>query len=193
MEFATLEWVDWFNNRRLLEVMGHRPPAEGKWRTIANGSTRHWPRDSNETVSGRPGAVQFYEIRRNFQTYGAHGLLDRLSGPGGPHPNRVPAVVEEAISPHHGPSIPRRVAGRAGASADGHSGVGRRTARGVAAPRFVHQARTAIAAGQGHLGTQHRAHRGSDPAPGALQPGVPRTPHPIPTRWWPWTPSLSAR
>ena len=31
---------------------------------------------------------QFYEIRRNFQTYGAQGLLDRLPGPRGPHPNR---------------------------------------------------------------------------------------------------------
>ena len=28
VEFATLEWVDWFNNRRLLEPIGHIPPAE---------------------------------------------------------------------------------------------------------------------------------------------------------------------
>jgi transposase InsO family protein len=28
VEFATLEWVDWFNNRRLLERIGHAPPAE---------------------------------------------------------------------------------------------------------------------------------------------------------------------
>jgi putative transposase len=28
VEFATLEWVDWFNNRRLLEPIGHMPPAE---------------------------------------------------------------------------------------------------------------------------------------------------------------------
>ena len=27
-EFATLEWVDWFNNRRLLEPIGNIPPAE---------------------------------------------------------------------------------------------------------------------------------------------------------------------
>ena len=27
-EFATLEWVDWFNNRRLLEPIGFIPPAE---------------------------------------------------------------------------------------------------------------------------------------------------------------------
>ena len=27
VEFATLEWVDWFNNRRLLEPIGNLPPA----------------------------------------------------------------------------------------------------------------------------------------------------------------------
>ena len=30
VEFATLEWVDWFNNRRLLEPMGNIPPAEAE-------------------------------------------------------------------------------------------------------------------------------------------------------------------
>ena len=43
---------------------------------------------------------QFYEIRRNFQTDGAQGVLDRLPGPRGPHPNRVAAEVEEAILAH---------------------------------------------------------------------------------------------
>lgn len=28
VEYATLEWVDWYNNRRLLEPIGHVPPAE---------------------------------------------------------------------------------------------------------------------------------------------------------------------
>ncbi len=28
VEFATLEWVDWFNTRRLLEPLGYVPPAE---------------------------------------------------------------------------------------------------------------------------------------------------------------------
>ena len=28
VEFATLEWVDWFNHRRLFETIGHIPPAE---------------------------------------------------------------------------------------------------------------------------------------------------------------------
>ena len=28
VEYATLEWVDWFNNRRLLEPIGNVPPVE---------------------------------------------------------------------------------------------------------------------------------------------------------------------
>jgi putative transposase len=28
VEFATLEWVDWFNNRRLLEPIGNTPPVD---------------------------------------------------------------------------------------------------------------------------------------------------------------------
>ena len=32
VEFATLEWVDWFNNRRLLEPIGYIPPAEAEER-----------------------------------------------------------------------------------------------------------------------------------------------------------------
>ena len=35
VEFATLEWVDWFNNRRLLEPIGGIPPAEGEARYYA--------------------------------------------------------------------------------------------------------------------------------------------------------------
>ena len=32
VEFATLEWVEWFNNRRLLEPIGNMPPAEAEAR-----------------------------------------------------------------------------------------------------------------------------------------------------------------
>ena len=35
VEFATLEWVDWFNNRRLLEPIGNIPPAEAEQRYYA--------------------------------------------------------------------------------------------------------------------------------------------------------------
>ena len=40
---------------------------------------------------------QFYEIRRNYQTFGAEGLIDKLPGCKGPHPNRVSKEVEKAI------------------------------------------------------------------------------------------------
>ena len=40
---------------------------------------------------------QFYEIRRNFQLYGSQGLIDRLPGTRGAHPNRVSKEIEEAI------------------------------------------------------------------------------------------------
>lgn len=52
---------------------------------------------------------QFYEIRRNFQIYGSEGLLDKLPGATGPHPNRVSEEIEAAIleyslvNPTHGP------------------------------------------------------------------------------------------
>jgi transposase InsO family protein len=35
VEFAMLEWVDWFNNRRLLEPIGNIPPAEAETRYYA--------------------------------------------------------------------------------------------------------------------------------------------------------------
>jgi transposase-like protein len=52
---------------------------------------------------------QFYEIRRNYQTFGAAGLVDKVRGPKGPHPNRLAPEIEQAILDHalehptHGP------------------------------------------------------------------------------------------
>jgi hypothetical protein len=43
---------------------------------------------------------QAYEIRRNFQTYGADGLIDRLPGPRAPYHNRVAPEIEKAIVAH---------------------------------------------------------------------------------------------
>ncbi|MGR3435892.1 MAG: IS3 family transposase [Shimia sp.] len=36
VEYATLEWVDWYNHRRLLAPIGHVPPAEAEARYHAN-------------------------------------------------------------------------------------------------------------------------------------------------------------
>ena len=30
VEIATLEWVDWYNNRRLFQALGNIPPAEAE-------------------------------------------------------------------------------------------------------------------------------------------------------------------
>jgi putative transposase len=35
VEYATLGWVDWFNNRRLLEPIGNILPAEAEERYYA--------------------------------------------------------------------------------------------------------------------------------------------------------------
>ena len=50
---ATLRWVDWFNNRRLLEPIGHVPPAEYKALTM---SQPDWP-DSHQRPSDFPGPI----------------------------------------------------------------------------------------------------------------------------------------
>jgi putative transposase len=44
VEYATLEWVDWFNHRRLLEPIGHVPPAEFE--------TAYWRREAPGTIEG---------------------------------------------------------------------------------------------------------------------------------------------
>jgi hypothetical protein len=58
VEYATLEWVDWFNHRRLLEPIGNVPRAEWDWPIIV--SKMSWPLrpDSNPEVSRKVGAVQ---------------------------------------------------------------------------------------------------------------------------------------
>ena len=41
VELATLEWVDWFNHRRLLEPIGNIPPAEAEDRYYAGLEQTH--------------------------------------------------------------------------------------------------------------------------------------------------------
>jgi putative transposase len=44
VEYATLEWVDWFNHRRLLEPIGHVPPAEFE--------TTYWRKQTPDSIDG---------------------------------------------------------------------------------------------------------------------------------------------
>jgi len=43
VEYATLEWVDWFNHRRLLEPIGHLPPAEFE--------AAHWRKEGPRSIT----------------------------------------------------------------------------------------------------------------------------------------------
>lgn len=60
VEFATLRWVDFFNNRRLLEPIGYVPPAEYEasyYQQLAGGGARRHPDPSNQldgTAAERP-------------------------------------------------------------------------------------------------------------------------------------------
>jgi putative transposase len=50
VEFATLNWVDWFNNRRLLEPIGYVPPAEYEasyYQRLEGGGARRHPQADN--------------------------------------------------------------------------------------------------------------------------------------------------
>lgn len=42
VEFATLEWVDWFNHRRLMRPIGDIPPAEAEERFYATLDQPAW-------------------------------------------------------------------------------------------------------------------------------------------------------
>jgi putative transposase len=51
VEFATLDWVDWFNTRRLLEPIGYVPPAEYEaeyYALASQGGARRHPDPGNE-------------------------------------------------------------------------------------------------------------------------------------------------
>jgi hypothetical protein len=62
VEFATLEWVDWFNNRRLLEPIGNIPPAEPSNATTPCWNNTPWRHNLNQMASGKPGAVQLIAL-----------------------------------------------------------------------------------------------------------------------------------
>jgi hypothetical protein len=51
VEFATLEWVAWYNGSRLLEPLGYVPPAEFETLPRPSGRTRrHGSSDATESL-----------------------------------------------------------------------------------------------------------------------------------------------
>ena len=79
VEFATLEWVDWFNNRRLLEPLGYVPPAEYEAAYYRSQKPQPARLDSRNRVSGKPGAVH---LRGRFPPSSArrHGARPPVAG-----------------------------------------------------------------------------------------------------------------
>jgi len=58
VEFATLEWVSWYNTQRLLEPIGYIPPVEYEATPIGASRLPPGGRESPKQVSGKPVAVQ---------------------------------------------------------------------------------------------------------------------------------------
>lgn len=56
-QYATLEWVDWLNHRRLLEPIGNVPPSP-KHANMPGSSSKPSQPAPNQTASGKPEAVQ---------------------------------------------------------------------------------------------------------------------------------------
>jgi putative transposase len=57
VEMATLEWVDWYNNRCLFEALGDIPPAKAESAYYAT-MTRPRALEWQNKPSTEPGAVQ---------------------------------------------------------------------------------------------------------------------------------------
>jgi hypothetical protein len=75
VEFATLEWVDWFNNCRLLEPIGNIPPTEAEERHYAMMLKPPWRRNSSKIASGDPGAVQPGQNPKSTSAASKHDVL----------------------------------------------------------------------------------------------------------------------
>ncbi|MCH2095081.1 MAG: hypothetical protein MK160_08180, partial [Rhodobacteraceae bacterium] len=58
VKYATLEWVDRFNNRRLTEPIGDILPAEAEANVFAALEHQTWPCIKNKSPAATPGAVQ---------------------------------------------------------------------------------------------------------------------------------------
>ena len=140
---------------------------------------------------------QFYEIRRNFQVHGADGLLDRMPGAKGPHPNRVPAPVEKAILAHaleHPTYGVQRLADEL--MMKGDPGQFGRGAGRLDPQRPLDPSPPAAPAGGDSPEAAHQAHRGADPGArsGSTPNSASATSKSMPQEnLSPWTPSSQAR
>ena len=69
VEFATLEWVDWFNNRRLLEPIGNIPPGRSRGTLLCHdGATRHGGVTQTKQPPANPGRFTQPSSRRDLES-----------------------------------------------------------------------------------------------------------------------------
>jgi hypothetical protein len=98
VEYATLEWVDWFNHRRILEPIGNIPPVEREeahYRQTGPTEARELTPPSLSVVfehgacplnflgflctSGRPGIFARHRAACYKATYSGYGLANNVS------------------------------------------------------------------------------------------------------------------
>ena len=80
VELVTLEWVDWFNNRRLLEPIGNIPPSEAEERrTLRHArAVRHGgvTQMQNRLRQTRRGSILPRQLVVWLRSYGVHAKSD---------------------------------------------------------------------------------------------------------------------
>ncbi|MGY4158086.1 hypothetical protein ACVINW_003928 [Bradyrhizobium sp. USDA 4461] len=76
-EFATLEWVEWFNNRRLLESIGTARPPKPNNATMPCWNNPPWRHNLDQLASGKPGAVHSSAAPVTSATFLPHDSRDR--------------------------------------------------------------------------------------------------------------------
>ena len=136
VEWETLKWVDWYNNRRLLGPIGYTQPAEAEEAFYANMNKLDMvARKMKKSPSGKPGAVQSVRAGHGLdqppRRQGARGADVAAAGPGrgsfrrgagnalgagdhpSPHDGALPAS-DAAVCPALGRSGAARCAGADG-------------------------------------------------------------------------------
>ena len=79
VEWETLKWLDWYNKRRLLGTIGYTPQQKYRRRVSCKPElTRYGCLTSEQTTSGKPGAVQ-NAPRRNAPMAAAQSVVAALA------------------------------------------------------------------------------------------------------------------
>ena len=80
VEYAILERVDRFNDRRLPEAIGNVPPAEAEERYFTCWTLDRWRRNSNQTPAGNPGRFNAASTSKNERRHGSPQIGRGVAG-----------------------------------------------------------------------------------------------------------------